>query len=457
MAGIGIQLRNLLKQDTYYNLARAYGFAGLIGAGPWMLSIIGILFLGLLIQVNYAYEYQVPQFQVSVTYLIASSLFFSSFAQHSFTRFIADTLFKKEFHLVVPNFNGLLMVVTILAGVFAYIMTDTFFPQQNIAYRLLMMASFVMLCAIWVLTNLLSGLKDYRVVLYAYFVGYGSVVIISLMLQDYGLNGFLFGFLLGNSVIFFLLTLAIYRAYPTTTLMSFEFMRHEERYYSLVLTSFLFNAGIWADKFIFWYTPLTSEAVIGPLRSSPLYDIPIFLAYLAIIPGMAVFLLRLETDFAEQYARFNDAIREGGSLEQIRAIRNQMSAYAKYSILEIVKVQAVVVAIVFLFGGSILNALGISPVYRDILNIDVIGSSLQVIFLGILNVSFYLDKRLEAFKLCLLVLLLNIIFTLISIELGPYYYGYGFTIAFLISCMVGYHWLTEMMQNLEYKMIMLRK
>ena len=36
-----------------------------------------------------------------------------------------------------------------------------------------------------------------------------------------------------------------------------------------------------------------------------------FLAYLSIIPGMAVFLLRMETDFVEQYRKFYAAINEG--------------------------------------------------------------------------------------------------------------------------------------------------
>ena len=61
-------------------------------------------------------------------------------------------------------------------------------------------------------------------------------------------------------------------------------------------------------------TPSAAIAVIGPMRSSVLYDLPIFLAYLAIIPGMAVFLLRLETDFVDYYDSFYNAVREGATL-----------------------------------------------------------------------------------------------------------------------------------------------
>ncbi len=456
MAGIGFELRKLLKKGTYFDLFKAYGYAGAIGAGPWVISILGILFLGLLIQSIKKYNIPVAQFQVSVTYLISTSLIFSSFAQHSFTRFVADALFKKQVFKVIPNLNGLLLVVTLIAGELAYFLLATLFPEQDLAYRFLIMGCFVILCNIWVITNLLSGLKDYQIVLFAFFIGYGLIVVFGLMLKQFGVDGYLLGFLLGHAVIFLILSMAIYRAYPAVKLIEFEFLEPSKRYYSLMLTSLFFNLAIWVDKYLFWFTPSTSESVIGPLRSSPLYDIPIFLAYLAILPGMAVFLLRLETDFADYYERFNDAIREGNSLEQIQAVRDQMISYAKYSILEIIKIQAIVVACIFLLGGKLLNLLNISPLYTQMLNIAVIGTSLQIIFLGILNISFYLDKRIEALKLSLLVLILNTLFTSITIYLGPNYYGLGFTVAFFLGCTLGYFWLTDMVKDLEYKMIALR-
>ena len=68
---------------------------------------------------------------------------------------------------------------------------------------------------------------------------------------------------------------------------------------SLVAVGLLYNLGIWADKFMFWFFPPTSQPIIGALRASLIYDLPVFLSYLSIIPGMAVFLVRIETDFVE--------------------------------------------------------------------------------------------------------------------------------------------------------------
>ena len=90
---------------------------------------------------------------------------------------------------------------------------------------------------------------------------------------------------------------------------------------ALSATGLLYNLGIWIDKLIFWFTPSTSEPVLGPLRASIIYDLPIFLAYLSIVPGMAVFLVRVETDFAE-------AVRRASSTRSATARRSARSAAA---------------------------------------------------------------------------------------------------------------------------------
>lgn len=61
--------------------------------------------------------------------------------------------------------------------------------------------------------------------------------------------------------------------------------------------------------------------MIGPLRTSILYDLPILFAYLSIIPGMAVFPVRIEADFAERYERAYEAIRGGETLQHIGLLK----------------------------------------------------------------------------------------------------------------------------------------
>ncbi|MCY1425381.1 putative exopolysaccharide Exporter (EPS-E) [compost metagenome] len=226
---------------------------------------------------------------------------------------------------------------------------------------------------------------------------------------------------------------------------------------SLLLTGLCYNLGIWIDKFIFWFNPATSDAVIGPLRASILYDLPIFLAYLSIIPGMAVFLVRIETDFAEWYERVFAAIRGGETLQHIGLLKEQMILSIRQALLEICKVQGLTVVLLVLLAADLLEWLGISRHYLPLFYIDVIGVSIQVVFMALLNVFFYLDKRAIVLQLCVLFVLLNGGLTLFSQMLGPSWFGYGFTLSLLVCVLLGLYRLNEALEDLEYETFMLNR
>lgn len=457
MAGIGFELRKLLEKDSYFGMFQAYAYAGIISSGPWVLSIVGILFVGFL-SIGVVFPHvAIVEFQVSVTYLILSSLILTGFIQLGFTRFIADCLFKKQDKQVLPNFNGMLLIVTSVSGIFGLLAIFLFFSGMSVTYRMLMLAGFVILCAIWVATIFLSGMKQYKEIVILFAVGYSVTVLGALLLRSKGMEGLLFGFVIGHFVLLFGMVTLTLRTFPMEdATIAFDFMRPGAMYISLVWAGFIYNLAVWADKLIFWFYPDTSQSIIGALRASLIYDLPIFLAYLAIIPGMAVFLVRIETDFVEYYEKFYDAVREGGSLDHIETMRDNMLFTVKQGLFEIVKIQAIAVLLVFVLGERLLDWLGISTLYLPLLYIDVVAAGLQVVLLGVLNVFFYLDKRRIVVFLCLLFLLSNILLTSLSLYLGAYYYGYGFALSLLITVLTGMHLLSRKLDLLEYETFMLQ-
>ena len=187
-----------------------------------------------------------------------------------------------------------------------------------------------------------------------------------------------------------------------------------------------------------------------------IYDLPIFLAYLSIIPGMAVFLVRMETDFAEAYERFYNAVREGDTLERINRFRDQMVIVARNGIYEIFKVQGLTVIVIFLWSEEILAAIGISPLYLPLFHIDLVAVGIQLLLLAIQNVLFYLDARGINVTLCALFFFGNIAFTFITIELGASFYGYGFAAAALLAALTGLWLLSRKFDKLEYETFMLQ-
>lgn len=456
MAGIGFELRKLLKRDSYFSLLQTYAYAGIISSGPWVLSIIAVLVIGIISVPFVIPAVLVSQFQTCITYLIALSLIYTGLVQLAFTRYSADRIFEQEHYRLLPNLNGLLLVITTSGGILAFPLALLLFPDQTLLFRLLFAATFVVLCCVWAAAILLSGLKAYKAILANFAIGYALALVLTLVLRHWKLDGLMLAFLAGQFVLLKGMLFVIFRGYPSRSFIEFDFLRRDRIHLSLALTGFFYNFGIWVDKFVFWYHPFTGSHVIGPLNGSEIYDLPIFLAYLSILPGMAVFLVRMETDFVEYYDKFYDAVREGGSLQYIREMKDEMVRMARIGIYDIIKIQAIATIVVFLAGRRLLEAAGIPLVYLPLLYIDVAGAGLQVVFLGIINIYFYLDRRGRALTLTALFAGLNLILSIASIFLGPYFYGYGFAGSLCISILVGMYLLDRDFDLLEYKTFMLQ-
>lgn len=456
MAGIGFELRKLLKRDSLLGLVQAYAYAGIISSGPWVLSILGILIIGVMSLAIVVPEFLITQFQVSVTYIIAVSLVLTGLVQLAFTRFTADRFFEKRQDMILPNFNGLLLGVTAVSGLLGTFAILFLFQGESLLYRLLMLTGFVTVSNIWVATIFLSGMKEYKAILVLFAIGYGLTVALAIMLRSLKLEGLLAGFVIGQFALLLGMIVLILRNYPSSRFISFDFLRGRYLYPTLIAVGFFYNLGIWLDKFMFWAWPDTSQSIIGPLRASVIYDIPVFLAYLSIIPGMAVFLVKMETDFVEYYDRFYDAVRSGGSLEHIEEMRNEMVYIVRQGIWQIIKIQTLAVLVLLVVSDALLGALRISELYLPLLFVNLVSASLQVVFLGLLNVFFYLDKRRVVLALTGSFVLLNGSFTAVTLWLGPKFYGYGFALALLAVIMAAMWLLDRKLDSLEYDTFMLQ-
>ncbi len=456
MAGIGFELRKYLDDDSFTGTFKAYGFAGLISAGPWVLSILGVMLIGIVAISQKVGGIEVQQFATSVTWIMGTSLILSGLLQLVFTRYVADRLFEGKDHLINPNLFGALFLTTLVSGgigvaLMIYVFRETF------SYEALMVANFVTLSNIWIVVIFVAGLKKFKLILLSFFIGYTATVLLSILLMPYGLNGLLAGMLTGHALLLFMMLGIVIPEYPVKESVRMDFLRRREIFPVLIFVGLFYNLGIWVDKFIFWYTPETSEAIIGPLRASLIYDLPIFLAYLSIIPGMAVFLLRIETDFAEAYDGFFTAVRGNASLQEIESLGNAMILAVRQGIFQIIKVQGITVLALYLLGPQIIKWLGISEKFIHLYYIDLVGVAAQVLMLAVLNVLFYLDRLRDAFWLTLTLMISNAAFTWLSIELGPEFYGYGFGLSMTLTAFVGIFLLSSELENIEFRTFMRKR
>ncbi len=445
-----------LAINGFFGLNQPYGCAGINSSGSWVLSIIGIIIIGF-VNANRSFSaLSVNEFQISVTYLVVFSLLFTSPLQLPFTHFIADQLSQNKQSMLLPNILGAMLLVISLSGVIGAIILITLF-SGSLIYCILMLMGFVMFSATWILINILSGLKTYRSVLIAILLGYGIAVVAWTQLETVGLEGLMGGFIVGHCILLFTLLNLVLRSYSSTQLIAFDFLKTTQVFLSLALTGFLYNLAIWVDNLIFWLNPQTSASIIEPLRASEVYDSPLFLVYLSIIPGMAVFLLRMETDFAEKSALFYQFINAGKPLHQIERMYREMSEIVRRGIQDLCKVQGMTILILLLIGDRLLAWFGIPSHYRLLFSIDLIAVGVLIVLLAILYLLFYFNERLLVLNLCLLFAVSNSVFTLLTLDLGSPFYGTGFAVAVILTTLAGLFLFFQKLDRIPDEVLMLGK
>jgi uncharacterized membrane protein len=256
-------------------------------------------------------------------------------------------------------------------------------------------------------------------------------------------------------LLFGLLALVM-RQFPATRLLAFDFLQRQRMYPRLMWTGAFFTLGLWVDKFMFWADPLAGVAVIGALRASPLYDVPIFLSYLSLIPGMAVFLVHLETDVALQCANFHRTIVRGGTLAQVHLARDRLVAAVQRGLLAVLKVQAITTLVALAASATLLRSLGLSQSYLPLLQVHLLAVAVELVLLSVMNVLFYLDQRQAVLRISVFFALSNAALSWVSLQLHPMFFGYGLGLSVLLTSGLAWATLRRKLHQLEYETFMLR-
>ncbi|WP_456397255.1 exopolysaccharide Pel transporter PelG [Desulfurobacterium sp.] len=459
MAGIAFELKKILKENKLTSLLFAFTYSTSLSAGPWIISIISIIIAGIVAEKTTASHETVRQYQIVITYITAFSLILSGAFQLLFTRYVADRLFEKEDGRILPNFMGVLLLNMLIGFTFA-ILFSLFTSlkeiyQQMPWFVILFILSLTLMTGFWIINTLLTSFKSYKYILLSFTLGFGLMIISSPYLGKFGLSGLMLSYFCGTSVIFLMLMGYIFKHYSSEKLIEFDFLKRHRIHISLAFIGLFYNIAIWADKFVFWFSNTTGESVIGPFKASIVYDVPIFLAYLAIAPGMGIFFLKLESEFAEHYNRYYAAVREGETLDRIYELGHELILAVRTLIQEVLRIQAIAVILIFLMEITIFRFFHLSLLYLPLFNVLLLGTYLQLVIMAILSVLFYFDLRMYALYTTFTFAVLNFLLSKISIIAGPFFYGYGFFLSLIMSFLVGIFLLRRFLNEIHYRTFML--
>ncbi|MFN3200234.1 MAG: exopolysaccharide Pel transporter PelG [Bradymonadia bacterium] len=452
MAGIGFSLRRLMAPGTYSAYAKAYVYAALVGTGPWLLSVVCLALLG-------AFAVDPDDFATrqifasTVVYVFGGTLVITGPLQMVVTRYLADLHYTGDTTRIGETF---LPVLCITGGLVALCAVPFFgLADVSVLYRLGAIALAVIIGCTWQVMVFLTTGGHYRVVVAVFAVGTVVSTVASIFGGErWGLEGYLLGYTLGQAVICVALVRHVLSRFGYPQRPDFGFLGHCQRYPALLALGFTYNLAIWVDKFMFWGADLPeafmNNTIAGHLATAPAYDSSMFMGFLTVIPALAHFLLVVETELAERFHQYYDAVCFKHPLEEIEAARQALTRQVALAFGGILKVQALFTGLCLCLAEPILKIFEMPYSQVALFRYACFGALLLSFIMFTIVTLLYMDRRRDALMLAVLFLSTNVIFTGATLYTGFAYYGIGFAGSALITLAVGLAILFRRLEDLSF-------
>jgi uncharacterized membrane protein len=449
MAGIGFELRKLTERDDLLGLLQGYTHSAVASAGPWLFTILSlgsILVYGSL----FASAEELSTFRLIIIYNFAFSLVFSSPVVIVATRVLADLIYEKRVQEAPSVLLGnlLLLYFTQLWVAAPFYL---FYVQVDWGIRLAALANFFLITGIWLAGIFLTALKDYGTVTTSFAFGMALAATGTALLARYfSVAGMLAGFSLGLAYILFSLIARVFAEYPSPVFHPFRSLNLIKKYWEIALSGLIYNVAIWVDKWVMWFAP-GREVLSSRMVSYPDYDTAMFLAYLTIVPSMAVFVLHIETGFFEKYLRFYRDIQNHANYTQVLKNQNEIIRNILGSMRNLIVLQGSICFLTVLLAPRIFELMNFSFVQLGMFRFGVMGAFFHVLLLVVTILLSYFDLRRAVLGVHSLFLLTNLGFSFLGMKMGFAYYGYGYFLSTLVTFVVAFSTLAHYVVQLPYQ------
>ncbi|MBM4396725.1 MAG: exopolysaccharide Pel transporter PelG [Deltaproteobacteria bacterium] len=447
MAGIGFRLREMATRKTFGEWLKLYTYSAVIFSGPWLISILALAALSIF-ALPAMQEQDVRLFTVTIVYCYCFSLIATGVIQLVVTRYVSDQFYMRNPDAVVPTFVGAIAVTVLFQTVTGTVFL--FFADVDFLYKVAALGIYVTVSVIWVEMLFLSAAKDYANIVISFGIGYllsffGAQVLGAL----FGVQGLAIGFLVGQVLLMALLMHRIFAEYRFGQGFDFQFLGHFRLYPTLAGAGVAYNAAIWIDKIILWYSPSGLHIHSFFYTHFP-YDSAMFVAYITIVPTLSVFLLRIETDFYLRYKNYYGTILQKAPLDVILARKREMLDVLKSALYTVLVYQGTVTAAAFIAMPLLVTLIGVDPAFTPIFRVATIGAFFHAGLLVLMIIVLYFDFRGTALIVSVVFFLTNGTFTLLTTGMPDWTLGWGYAASCILTLALGMFMLLNRLRHLEY-------
>ena len=108
MAGIGFELKKLFRATGVLSVLKAYGYTGMVTAGPMLLGVLFLLSISTIGKLSGLSKNDQDLLVCMITYSLLASMLVTSIFSMVMTRYVADLLYQEKDEDVLPSLEGIL-------------------------------------------------------------------------------------------------------------------------------------------------------------------------------------------------------------------------------------------------------------------------------------------------------------------------------------------------------------
>ncbi|MEK3994244.1 exopolysaccharide Pel transporter PelG [Psychrobacillus sp. FSL K6-2365] len=451
MAGIGFELRKLYREEGILQNMKAYAYSSLTTIGPMILCIILVFVQQNMMLANGSRFIENELFISTMTYCFIFSIVLTSGLSMVLTRFIADMIYQKKYEEIISSFYGALITILpiggIITGIFLYGV------EESIGYKIAAYLFFIELIIIWIQGVYLSALKDYKRIVRGFAIGVLATIIVSYILFQFTTFSATTISLVGMDIGFAIIVgSAMYhfeQVFPPNEQRNyFSFMRYFQKYPTIFFSGLFVYAGVYVHNFVYWFFSDDHLIVSEKFKLMPFYDLPVFYAYISVVPSLVMFVVIVETDFYERFLNYYKNVIDGGTYKSMNIAKKKMQDVLLHRIGFLVEVQLLFTALSIAIGIVFLPKFGFSMEQLDLFILLCLAYFFFIIMFVILHALMYFDDQKGVLVISALFFCLNGILTYTSMKIGIN--GLGMFVASFIVLILTIGRLIYVLSNIDY-------
>ncbi|SFC09931.1 exopolysaccharide Pel transporter PelG [Butyrivibrio sp. YAB3001] len=455
MAGIGFELKKLFKATGVLSKLRAYGYTGMVTAGPMLLGFLFLLAIQLIAKRMGLGNGESELLVSLITYSLLGSMMYSSIFSMVMTRFVADLLYEEKEEDVIPSLEGILFFLLPSGGalwILFLIFSGATFTRGFLSFTL-----FVELLAAWTEMNYLSAIKDYKGILLSYVISILAALstsIVGFMIFGGSVELLLFSVVLGYGIMMAIDMALLYGFFPNSEERHFDFLPWFDEYSDLIAISFMTNIGLFAHLIIAWFSSIGHQ-IKGLFYSAPQHDIAALFAFMTILITTINFVASVEVNLYPKYRRYYDLFNGKGSITEIEQAEKEMLTVLDHELIYTARRQFYGTALMLSVGLIILERLplGFDALMEGYFRILCVGYGAyavgNVLTLILMYFTAYEDAKIATTVFALSTTVLSIA----SLFIDAKYYGFAFAFGSILFLCISIFRLMKYTKKLPYHIL----